>query len=596
MPTRICSLIAVLVTAVLLGACAGLPTSDTVREGQPIVGQPPQNVQVLPAAPEADASPTQVVSGFLRANVGFRDDHDTAQAFLTSELSDQWRPTSSVVIYDGDVRAETIDPGQVEVRVDLRGSLDQNGRLEEAIEGTEWRGTFDLEQTDGQWRIASFPDEFGLLLSTNEFAGQYTQRPITYLSPVRAEYVFDRRWFPNYSQGGLPTALARAQLQQPPDYLRGGVDHGFPNRTELAGPGVPVDPGTFLATIELAGSSTSATDEQMTWMWVQMANTLTSASGVSRVSLQSAGYPMDVAGIDESLGDPVELGYSETDLRASYALLRTRDGLQPVRPEHYALAEYTFGADEAEPHLPAIALPFIDLATDAEVTEFAAVSYDRTHLARWHGPEGEEIVMRAIGTGLTAPSFDRSGGLWVAGRAATGPRVWWIDRSSAPSQAVAQSISADWMLDSWEVGAFRMAPDDVRAVIHIRDQGGGNDRLGIVSVIRDESNRPVSITEPMWIASTVTGVRSVAWESPDDLLILGQRAQDNADIPYRYPIGGWLEPLDQVDLARGIRAGTDVNGQEIRIVLNQQGNIFTPEGQTGWETYVNGDEIAIPGY
>lgn len=605
-PTRVRSLrraAAALIALVVVSACAGLPTSDRIEEGQPVVGQPQQNVQALPAAPEVGADAPRIVDGFLRANVGVGDDHDTAQLYLTPQLGDLWRPTSRVVIYDGGLQVESVATGRIRVTVDLAATLDDQGRLVEEPDGQEWVGDFDLEQIDGQWRISAFPEEFGLLLSRAEFSGQYTQRPITYLSPVRDEYVMDRRWFPNYSQGELPTALARAQVQAVPDYLDGAVDHGFPSRTELAGAGVPVDPGTFLATVELTGAGTSATDEQLQWMWVQMAKTMTSGPGVSQVSLRSSGYPMTVPGIEESLGDPADLGFDDAELRTRYALLRVRDALQPVQPDAFDLRAYSFPEDSARPDLPEIGLPWIDLATDAGVTEFAAVSWDRSDVARWsdalasdaEADEDAEFVMAGIGTGLTAPSFDRVDGLWVAGRATHGPLVWWIDRSVEPSQAVARSVSAEWLEPEWEIGAFRVAPDDTRAVIHVRDPLTGVERLGITAIVRDDDQRPVSLTEPMWVADTMTSVRSVTWEDPDNLLLLGQREQDSSDVPYHYPIGGWLEPMGSVDLARGARSGTDSTGEAFRIVLNQQGNIFTPEGQ-GWASYRNGDDVAIPGY
>lgn len=595
---RLRPLVAVALAVLFMTACAGLPTSERVDEGNPVVGQPLQNPVVLPAAPEQDAEPNRIVDGFVRANAGFRDDHDTAQLYLTPELADQWRPTSAVVIYDGEPQVDRSSDDRVRVTVDLVGTLDSGGRLVEADEDAEWHGDFHLQQLDGQWRVASFPDGFGLLLSSTEFSGQYTQRPITYLSTLGPEYIMDRRWFPNYDQGGLPTALARAQLQPVPEYLDGAVEHGFPSQTELAGAGVPVDPGTFLATIELTGAGTSVTDEQMEWMWVQLAKTLTGASGVSTVSLRSAGYPMTIEGVEDSLGDPSELGYSDTERPVPFALLRVLDTLQPVSPDRFDLRSYNFPPELDPPQLPSIGLRWVDLATDAGVTEFAAVSFDRAHLARWEGGESEETVMTAIGTGLTAPSYDGVGGLWVAGQATSGPMVWWIDRDIDPGQVVARSVSMEWLEnegDQWEVGAFRVAPDDTRAVIYLQDPESDQSRLGITAIVRDDDGQPVSLTPPMWVAEPLASVSSIAWEDQDNLLILGQREQDSADVPYHYPIGGWLERLGPVDLARGVRAGTGSDGDAFQIVLNQQGNIFTREGP-GWGDFRNGDDVVIPGY
>lgn len=586
--------VAMTAALLLLAGCAGLPTSDRVEAGGPVMGQPQQNVRVLPAAPDPGADPVQIVGGFLRANPGFQDEHETAQSYLTEALQSQWRPTQAVTIYDGEFRTTQLDTDRVEISVNLRGQLDTDGNLTEAPAGTPWRGVFGLVESDGEWRISSFPDDFGLLLSVSEFSTQYTLRPITYLSTVREEYILERRWFPNYASGGLATALTRAQMQPVPSYLSGAVDHGFPAQSEIAGAGVPVDPGTYLATVELNLEGITISDERMTSMWIQLAHTLTQSSSVNQVSLQSNGYPLAVPGIDDSLGDPVSLGYAEAELRVAYALLRLRDQLQPVIADHFRLADYTFGADEAGPELPVIGLSWLDMATDAEVSEFAGVSYDRTQLARWY--DGQETVMTAIGTMLTAPSYDRIGGLWVAGQSTQGPAVWWIDQDADPAQVVARRVDAGWLSPGQQIAQFRVGPDDTRALIVVRDPATGIEQLGMSAIVRDDTGRPTSVTEPRWIAPTLEAIRSVSWMSADEVFILGRRADDTLDTPYRLPIGGWLVPFDTVELARAVRGGTDINGLEIRIVLNQQGRIFTPEGQSSWDTQRNGDEVIIPGY
>lgn len=592
---RLRAMIAALVTAAVLSACAGLPTGDGVQPGGPVLGQDRQGVPVLPLAPDQGADPVQIVNGFIRANVGFQDDHAVAREYLTPALGQNWRPTSQVVIYQGSMSTSELDRGTVEVRLTVAATLDSAGQLTEVPAETEQRHRFKMELVEGQWRISEFPSDYGLFLNVNDFRRNYQLRPITYIAADSQEYISDPRWFP--AGDGQVTALARAQVQPVPEHLRGAVRSGFTAGTELAAAGVPVDPGTGVATVDLTGGETP-TDEQARMMWIQMARTLTSA-GVSQVRLQRGGHLVSATGIEDTLGDPSSLGYRVSSAPVRYALLRVFDQLEFVDASHYGLTSYQPRSDEDLPALPAIEMRWVDLAAATGARELAALSFDRTQLARWR--DGDAYVHTGIGTELTGPSYDQAGGLWVAGvhggdTTTAQPRIWWMDTARGLTGNVARNVRVEWLEPDWRIGHLKVSPDETTVALHVIDPATEEQTLWLTAVVRDEDGVPVTLTQPRRIAPTITELNDLDWANAGELFLLGRRAQDSQDLPMRLPLGDWLVEMPAVELASAIRAWETPQGIEVAVVRNARGNIFSQEGQNRWESYRNGDDLVVPGH
>lgn len=586
--------VAALVALVALSACTGLPTSNTVEAGRAVLGQPQQGVQVLPDGPEPGADPGQIVAGFLRANVGFSDDHDVARDFLTPELARHWRPTERVLVYEGDVQVVREGPDVVEVEVEVRGTIDEQGYLTEAPVDTRRSERFAMTQVDGEWRISGFPDGFGVWLSRADFDRLYRQRAVHYLAPHRPQFIADARWFPQYQHSsGLATALARAQLAPAPAYLLGAVRNAFPEGTDLAAAGVPVDPSTATATVNLDGLGATGSDEVVRQMWAQMTRTLLQAPGVNRVSLQSDGRVMSTTDIDQTLADPGTLGFSTPSVSTPFALLRVRNELTLVDPAHFSLRAYQPPPGERNPELPSVPVQWTHLAASPSVQDLAAVSFDRTQLARWR--DGEHRVMPGIGSELTPPSYDRSGGLWVAGRSVSGPKVWVVDTNQPLSRAVARPVDTPWLDERTQIVHFQVSPDDTRAVAHLRDRVTNSERLALTGIVRDRNGVPSALTLPEDVAPTIETVTSVQWISADRMVVLGQRREDSGVVPLLVPLGGWVDAMPAVDSATAVRAAAGPEGEDTLLVLTEQGRIYTPEGST-WQTYRNGDDLVVPGF
>lgn len=577
-----------------LAACGGLPTNGSVERGLPVLSQPQQGVQVLPPGPSAGAGPVEVVRGFLLANAGFSDDHEVARQFLTEALATEWTPTSRVVVYDGPLQLEDIG-GAVAASLEVQGVVDEQGRLTELPEGTSRTEQFGMTRVAGEWRVQSFPEDFGLWLSRAEFDRLYRADTLHYLARHQDVFVPDVRWFPDYPQGsGLPTALARAQLRTPPEHLEEAVRTTAPEGVELSSSGVPVD-ASGTATVDLTGPGLG--QSELDQVWAPLAQTLFQAPGVGEVQLQSGGRPLELLDRDgsEVAGDSSsveELGYRTAERTARLGLLREGEQLSYVDPFEYRLRDYQGPGAQELPELPEVPAEWDHLAADTDVTDLAAISVDRTQL--WRSSGGDERVMSGIGERLTNPSYDHSGRLWVAGRSARGPRVWVVGTRDPLQRAVARPVEAPWLEEGAEVVQLQVGPGDHRALMVLADEETGRHTLAVAGIVRDGDGDPESLTEPRPVAPTLTSVRSIDWASPTTVVVLGRRAEDSADVPFEVPLGGWLRPMSTVEAAHHVRGVP--SGEDFAVILvSDLGRIYTQEGATGWYSAVNGDDVIIPG-
>lgn len=581
------SRIALVVVLLLLTACGGLPTSQTVEPGLPVVGAPAQSPQLLPAGPVQDAAADEIVAGFLRANVSFRDDHEVAREFLTADLARQWRPTQQVLIHEGDMTLDVPTAGVARVSVSVRGTVDESGYLTEMPEGPPRIESFTMTQVAGQWRISGFPEGFGVLLSETDFDRQYRSATINYIAPLRKVFVPDVRWFPRGD--GLPTSLARAQVEPVPEYLQGAVETGVPQGAELATGAVLVDPGTATATVDLSGPGVVGSGVQQDRLLAQLTRTLLQAPGVQQVLVQAAGRPVEAEGTAVPATDPLR-GYGPAVDGADYALLRRSVELSPVDPTRYDLQDYQGPTDV--PDLPSVPVRWTHVAANASTTDLAAVSVDGRALSRWRGLSQQE--MDAIGTHLSPPSYDLVGGLWVAGRSSTGEaRIWVIDTSEPLETAIARPVEADWIGNQVDVRNVQISPDDQRAAVHLHDRRTGEDTLGLAGIVRDRDGMPVSLTQPKALAPMLESVATVSWGSPTTLAVLGRQRTDTADTPYVVAIGGWLQPLRTVDGATLLR-GVPSQEEYALVLLNERGQLYTQE-RDDWLVARSGDDLIIPG-
>jgi hypothetical protein len=582
------ALVAMVVAAllVLTGCAAALPTDPVPRPGLSVDVQPNPDVEHFLQPPQPGASPAEIVEGFVRANVGFADDDDVARTFLTPALASEWVPTRSVLVLDGTPTFRG-EGDEVTVTATVTGHIDGSGALTER--NGETAQAFSLARVDGEWRIDGFPEDFGLWLSVPDLGRAFRDTRIYYLEPHLDVFVPEVRWLARGE--GLTTAVARTQLAPVPRHLEGAVRTGASPDVHLAVGAVPVDPTSQVATVSLQGQGLGEDRERVLDLRAQLGHALLGLGGVSAVELQLGGRNLLPDG-EGAVNAGSDLGYTDVQPTTERALLRVGEVFALIDPTFYNLRNLPASASSGV-DLPRLGLQWTGVATTEDLTEFAAVSTDRTRLWRWR--DGDDGVNEAVGDGLTDPSYGPHGDLWVAGVARTGgePRVWVVEGEEL--NTVARPVDAPWLEQRQRIQTLRVSPDGTRALMVVADGAdAARQRLLVAGIVRDSEGRPTALAQPISAAPTLVAVSSARWASTSEVVATGRRIQDQRPVPFRVPLGGWVDELGELPGLVDVLAIP--NGQGFQpVVRTQDGRFHTREGSSGWFGARNGDELIVPG-
>jgi hypothetical protein len=579
-------------SAVVLGACGGLPTSSNVQQGS-LVGEPAlQPVRVQPDGPSPGAPAEQVVRGFVRAGAGagFDDDHATARSFFARSVRDQWLPDSGVKVYGDEsaLKVDSLAPGRVRVSAVVVAEVDSAGRYREMPAGTVAQVTFALQKLGGEWRISQSPKGFGLWLSAAELDRSYRSFTVAYASKVGRTIVVDRRWFP--ITPGLATTLARAQLAPVPPYLAGAARTGVPEGTSLAVDSVPVQAGR--AVVDLSASALSANPELRQAMWAQFVATLTQVASVSEVSLEVNGAELDLPDLSGRASTLASLGYQlQASPSTDTAILRTGSGLSRVSSDHPPQDELPKPAKPpASSLLPKIPVGWVSLALSWNGHEIAGIGGDHSELARW---QGNQIFQLAdFGSNLTRPSYDSLNGLWVAGQSGGAARVWVIDTAASPMEkAKPRAIPVPWLANR-AVLALKVATDNQRVALITSDRAGHDIQVVVAGIVRSAIGAPVSLTpEGLRVGWTLTAATDLAWVDDSTLAVVGKVGPKDTIGPQLVEIGGKVTAMPPV---AGARLVTNTGGLRGVVVLTKEGKILARAG-SGWQVLGTGSDFLFPG-
>ncbi|WP_151524327.1 LpqB family beta-propeller domain-containing protein [Serinicoccus kebangsaanensis] len=590
MPRR--TLIIAVAVALGLAGCSGeLPTTPDPRPGLPVSQQSDREVDRFVAAAEEGDTELEIVQGFLRAAEGFASDTDVSRTYLTSELASAWVPTSTVSIYEGETTLTRTGPGEVTVEVQTVGRLDADGRLTEQSPRTSTH-TFELTEVGGEHRISAFPDDASLWLSQLAFERAFRPTTLSYLNTQQDVFVPELRWLADSE--GLPTSVTRAQLAPLPPHLEGAVRTAAGEGMRLATPAVPVDPSSLVATVNLQGA-TLAGDGAADELQSQLAHSLLGLSSVAGVQVQVAGQPLRLEGADGPITGATQLPFSDLEREVGQVLLRVGEQLTVVDPSQYALRDVPESA-LGDVDLPAVGLEWTGVSATGDLDDLAAVSGDGGSFRRWRGEQVH--TNEGIGDRLTAPAVDTNGAFWLGGvhRSSQTPRIWVVDADDL--DAVARPVETDWLADQERVHGLSISPDGSRAAVVLGTvesaSGEVSHRLVLSGIVRDGQGRPSGLTEPLQLVPHLDEVTSARWRSAGELLLVGQRPEDPAPQPFLLPLGGWLESLGELPGVVDVVPVPRATGAEA-IARTEDGGIFVPEGQEGWQPVRNGDQVVVPG-
>ncbi|MEO6471368.1 MAG: LpqB family beta-propeller domain-containing protein [Aeromicrobium sp.] len=491
----------VVASVLALASCARIPDSGPVSKVGVDRGTDENTVRYSPAGPANDASPQQIVRGYLDAMLAYPVSTGTASAFLTPEAARDWKSSAGVEVYEApDVSTPVIrdNGGGVErpsARVSLNlvedAKLDRQGRFSRVNARKNF--TFRLVSTGGQWRIDN--PQPGFLVNQKFFDDYY--RPFN-------DYFFDRSGkrlvaMPIYVPVGdqLSTALISSLLVGPGNLINSSARTYLPKDAQLR-TSVPLR-NDGLAEVQFRGDLTSLPTSAQARLSAQITWTLRQVDRVSGVR---------IIGGDNVLY-PGDRGVQSVDSWQTFGPRFGDGGFYGLQKNRIVKLSGR-AVDPVEGPWGSNARGAVSLAVDSG--NVAVVGKGRTSLLI--GSFAKKNVATINGHNLLSPLWDDSDGVWAVDTSGGDTRVRIVKGKAVRQLAIGR-------LAAFDVRSFALSPDGSRYSL-IAEVGTGS-QVYAGSVLRDSSDSVVSLGAPTHLqgnGSTFTKPRSMSWANDTTVTFL----------------------------------------------------------------------------
>ena len=497
--------------ALVLTGCSSIPAQGQVQRIEDLGDNPFDiDLSIVPAGPRPDATPLQLIDGFISAGAGTADNYRTARDFLAPGLAESWRPDSRTLVYEG--LPNIVEPREVGgayfVNLDLVRVIDEDGVSEFVPEGGGDIIEFHLEQQpNGQWRISDVPD--GIILSYDKFSRVFDAHSLYFYDPTYTYAVPDVRWFARRSS--VPASLMRVLLEGPAPHLQGAVVSAFVDGAALVSPTVAIDSGEALVELSVGSvESISKLQElrmqkQAELVLVGSLNTISSVQlTINQVPLEVAEQAEGVAPIQNKQVPTAQVVLEDNELSLFEGVLT-----EPL-PGMPSIAEYT-------PQNPAMSIE--GPAAPESERRFAFLNGQGNRL--YTAVQGGEVDAVLSGTGLTEPSFDVRGWLWTAEGIGEAPRTVYAAQAGTGASGVV-TVAAQW-LGERAITELKISRDGTRALIVTHRNG--ESAVMISGVIRSAEGVPTELTEPLYLAPSVPADQA-AWVDDTSVVVMKASAEE----------------------------------------------------------------------
>ena len=534
-----------LAVCLLLSGCSGVPTSGPVERVSADPGHFNSGVEIAPAPPGPNASPVEVVEGFLHAQASWQPQYEVARAYLTAEASQRWRPEAGVRVYAEGNPVVATDTSAT-LRAPLVGTVDAAGAYRQST------GSLDqdfglVKDAAGHWRISNPPE--GLTISEYLFASAFSRVIPYFFEPGGRWLVPDPRYFPRGSQAY--DGAVRALLEGPTDWLEPAVQ-ATTVRASLAGVTVS---SAGVAAITLRGTGPEPDAAARIALLTQLTRAFGQFETVTAVEVmwEGAAEAWTVA----PYGRTIPVGaFPDSDpapRQGSRQLFAVTDGVLVRAMEG--------GGGNANLVVAPGITTAVTAAVRSDAVSAAAVTQDRTAVVV--GPLSENSSQTVLtGVGLRRPDFDRQGLLWVNDDQGD----WWLQDATGAWRQLDTSAFGEGTIET-----FRIAPDGIRVAIIVQ-RPSGEHVLGVARIDRTDDVAVRSWRELSVATTSVasTSVIDVGWRTADSLLALvgeGRTtqvfaiAQDGASIAAIGPTA--VADPEELAVAPGVPAMVRTTGGDV---------------------------------
>lgn len=509
-------LASVLACVVLVG-CASLPTRGPVTRESAVPGRVNSGVEIAPAPPRPDASPVEVIEGFLHAMASLEPGYPVARTYLTPEARATWEPGAGVRVYAQGTPVVVSQQG-ARLSAPLVGVVDAQGGFTES--GGRLDHDFGLVRDAlGQWRVSRPPE--GVVLSEYLFRSTFARVPVYFFAADQRWLVPDARYF-RRGQRALEGAV-RAVFEGPTAWTAPLVQ-AVGSGVTFVGASVT---GAGEADVVVTSADGALTPERRAAWAAQLAWSLRDFDTVVSLKIRdSTGQAWTVPGFEGRAIPVATTSFPEADPQSG----QTSRQLFGVRDGRLARLNEASVGIEAIPIAPSVReVGALAVRHDGQQAAVVNAARDELVVAGTSEASQEKLVTAA---GLRRPHYSRLGELWVASaggvlHVATGRTVQEV--------AVGDLVGGD-------VTALRVSPDGARLVLVVR-RADGRRVLGIAGIVR----RPEGVAVVGWRHLAINGVSTeplevldAGWRTADSLMVLVQDGRGTTIVSVR-PDGS--EPL-----------------------------------------------------
>ncbi|WP_405545004.1 LpqB family beta-propeller domain-containing protein [Streptomyces phaeochromogenes] len=582
--------------AVLLTGCASMPDGGDLR-GVEASQRPDPQVRVFAMPPRENAQPEEIVQGFLEALTSDDPGFETARKYLTGEASKEWRPNQSTTVLADGPNTAAEHSGSREATGDYVYSLTGTrvAKVDSQFAYEPAAGTYNelvhlakYKEKDGsrQWRIDELPQ--GLVMGKSDFQRNYLSVNKYYFASNTSGRSDDQLGAvadPVYvrEQVDPVTQMVRSVLKGPTSWLKPVVRSSFPTGTALK-KGVktlaPDDQNRL--TVPLNDKADRIGQSVCTEMAAQLLFTLEdlTPTGIDEVVLQRSD------------------GTQSCALRASKAEIYVAHG--PAKRAEYEyfidgekrLVRIASTGSEQEPEPVPGALGDGDkalrsAAVSRDEDTAAGVSLDGRSLyvgsLASGGSLGEPVLRskaKSEDDGLTTPSWDASGDLWVADRDPKSCKLLLLTKGAGePLVVTTPGLEG-------RIEAVRVAADGVRIALIVRKDDRTTLLLGRIERQNGSDGKPsVSIHELRSVAPQLEEVTAMSWAGDSRLVVVGREARVVQQIQYVQVDGS--TPVGPAPAAlTGVKEIAASEDERLPLVAHSEDGIVRLSSGSQWQTVV----------
>jgi len=554
---RVRPIVAVAALAAVLAGCASIPRGGAVSSLEISADDAASDPLTLPEGPQPDATPEQIVQGFIRAGRGPQDNYRVAREFLTDELAQSWSPIASVLVSASAIAPAQLDDDSWELTIGVSASVDAGGRYAPTSSAESRTLDFDLVQNaDGQWRISSAPD--GTVLPPSRFETVFTSYPLYYFDPSYRYLVPELRWFPRSST--VARRIVSELVAGQSSWLSSGVLlSAFPTGTEAGA--VDVQDGE--ASVALSNEVVAAPDLSKWRMLQQLSYSLAALGEVQSVVIEVSGVPVAVP---DDLETPPD------------RYLSVDPSLVGVVDDGFGVV----GADGTTP-LPGLSVDVAQLRPTG-----ASLARDRSAVAL-RGADGAGAILVARDAapvvlddraGLAVPSLDPWGFTWS------------VPQDDPAGLVAIEPTGAEHPLPlpvTGRVVSIDVSRDGTRLLIGV--DGADGPRLVVLGIDRDDARVPTALVQGSVVTVGSGRLVDATWVDTSSVaaLVVPSPASD-PDITsvVSVTLGGTQLRLGEVRGGSVLVSGNGLAG--LRLV-DAEGEVFRPSGGQGW--FDTGTRVAL---